>query len=271
MISDYECPKCHNIFPYQNKLIHDLRCTEQKPMPLDKINQINKNNKNNKKKNIIDLPGIFICDICGASLKESLKDDHMYCHSLNQEETNLDINGIKVNKEKIEQQKKIEKIIKNNLINEQKKVENQIRKKNKNELLKKQKEKKNQKKIEEQIKKQNELRNQRLAQQIQRNINNNQNNIINPNFFEPVIPNYDHPTEETILNTLPEDFIEDVTKLDNEKKICSICLEDFKNGDKVTYLPCIHFFHTYCVNNWLKSQNSCPICKFKLEKDNLII
>ena len=80
---------------------------------------------------------------------------------------------------------------------------------------------------------------------------------------------YEHPTEEQILNELPETEIEDVNKLDPEKKNCIICLEDFKNGDKATFLPCIHIFHTNCIKNWLKTQNTCPICKSKLTGENL--
>jgi hypothetical protein len=81
--------------------------------------------------------------------------------------------------------------------------------------------------------------------------------------------NRDNPTDQEIMNELPETKIEDVNKLDPEKKNCVICLEDFKNGDKATVLPCIHLFHTTCIQNWLKTQNSCPICKFKLTGENI--
>ena len=40
-------------------------------------------------------------------------------------------------------------------------------------------------------------------------------------------------------------------------------------GDKAIILPCIHLFHTECIKNWLKTQNTCPICKFKLTGENL--
>ena len=154
----------------------------------------------------------------------------------------------------IEQQKKIEEQIK--MQNEKKKIQQLI-------MIQEQR------KIEEQIKKQNEMRRQRqnIDQQIQlqRNIERNRIN----EFLQPVIPNYNNPTDKTILNELPENKIDDVSKLDNEKKQCLICLEDFKNGDKTIMLPCIHFFHSNCIKNWLLSQNTCPICKFKLIKNNV--
>jgi hypothetical protein len=185
----------------------------------------------------------------------------MYCHALNLDESNN--KGIKNNKN-IEHQKKKENKIETD--EQQKKIENQIGKKRKLEIQ-------NQKKLEKKIKMENERRNRmnNHQNQIQRNLDINQINNINPNFFEPVHPNYEHPTDKTIINTLPENFIEDVEKLNNEKKNCLICLQNFRNGDKATYLPCFHFFHSNCVNDWLKTQNFCPICKFKLEKDKLII
>ena len=79
----------------------------------------------------------------------------------------------------------------------------------------------------------------------------------------------ENPTDQEILNELPETQIEDVSKLDSEKKNCVICLEDFKNGDKACVLPCVHIFHTNCVKEWLKTKNFCPICKFKLTGENL--
>jgi hypothetical protein len=92
------------------------------------------------------------------------------------------------------------------------------------------------------------------------------------NIFEQFLQsmgNREHPTDEEILNELPETQIEDATKLDPEKKNCIICLEDFKNGDKAIILPCIHIFHTECIKNWLKTQDTCPICKFKLTGENI--
>lgn len=43
---------------------------------------------------------------------------------------------------------------------------------------------------------------------------------------------------------------------------CSICLEDFVEGEKISVLPCKHAFHYKCIVPWLGSKNSyCPICK----------
>ena len=79
----------------------------------------------------------------------------------------------------------------------------------------------------------------------------------------------ENPTDAAIVSELPETQIDDIKKLDKDKQNCVICMEDFKNGDKSTNLPCLHMFHTNCIQSWLKTQNTCPICKFKLTQDNI--
>ena len=72
-----------------------------------------------------------------------------------------------------------------------------------------------------------------------------------------------------ILNNLVATKIDDVSKLDNEKNNCIICLEDFKHGDEVINLPCLHIFHKTCLLEWFKQHDFCPICKFKLTHQNM--
>ena len=45
---------------------------------------------------------------------------------------------------------------------------------------------------------------------------------------------------------------------------CIICLEPFVEGeDYVTPLACDkrHLFHSNCIETWLQTNNSCPMCK----------
>ncbi|XP_050210986.1 RING-H2 finger protein ATL66 [Mercurialis annua] len=43
---------------------------------------------------------------------------------------------------------------------------------------------------------------------------------------------------------------------------CCICLGVFEEGDKVKVLPeCNHFFHCECVDKWLVTHSSCPLCR----------
>lgn len=96
---------------------------------------------------------------------------------------------------------------------------------------------------------------------------NNQNNV--EAFLEQINQPPQHPVPDTIVNELPEITIDSVDKLDGDKKDCTICLNSFKHGDKALILPCIHIFHTDCIKNWFKTQNTCPICKFKMDANSL--
>jgi len=48
----------------------------------------------------------------------------------------------------------------------------------------------------------------------------------------------------------------------DKKETCSICLEEFKNGDEIRRLPCFHIFHKNEIDRWLRTGNDkCPICR----------
>ena len=384
MKNDYECPKCHNVFPSSYIVMHDARCTEDNPMPLDQSRQISQNNQNNsiqnnnrnqshnnKKneqekppeiipnidvsqsnsqiepsiRNFIEesnhIPNTFICEKCGETLPQSEKNDHMLCHNLENEDQDYinDENNLGFSQRTIDEQKEIERLIKQqnerrrpmpSQQNERNRQHNSGNRRNhinldpdNNILLNDD---------------QNMLRNmvfpgmisgfpqigrrssnpighqnlritrtglngERILQQFSSNnnddmnqlnnmfsnmrispldmfSNNNQRRRNNPfdniNNMDAILEqllgslgNYEHPTDQQILNELPETQIDDVTKLSPEKKNCVICLEDFKNGEKATVLPCLHLFHNNCIQNWLKTQDCCPICKFKLTVENL--
>ena len=65
--------------------------------------------------------------------------------------------------------------------------------------------------------------------------------------------------ENGILNGLEEVELNEQFENIEENK-CAICLEIFSIGDKVSYLPCLHYFHSSCIKNWLKIKNKCPYC-----------
>ena len=50
------------------------------------------------------------------------------------------------------------------------------------------------------------------------------------------------------------------------KDICCICLQNFKEKEKVRKLPCKHNFHKKCIDKWFSKADdlSCPICRSKL-------
>ncbi|CAH1433185.1 unnamed protein product [Lactuca virosa] len=52
--------------------------------------------------------------------------------------------------------------------------------------------------------------------------------------------------------------------ISGEDAVCCICLAKYRDDDLLRELPCTHFFHTECVDKWLKINASCPLCKFEI-------
>ncbi|KAK7359323.1 hypothetical protein VNO77_01278 [Canavalia gladiata] len=48
----------------------------------------------------------------------------------------------------------------------------------------------------------------------------------------------------------------------DEDGTCAVCLGEFEEGEDVRTLPeCMHSFHVPCIDAWLYSHSSCPICR----------
>lgn len=46
---------------------------------------------------------------------------------------------------------------------------------------------------------------------------------------------------------------------------CSVCLADYKADDRLKRIPpCGHTFHVQCIDNWLVSNITCPLCRASL-------
>jgi len=41
---------------------------------------------------------------------------------------------------------------------------------------------------------------------------------------------------------------------------CAVCLDDFAEGDCLRRLPCQHYFHGRCIDEWLSRSKRCPLC-----------
>jgi hypothetical protein len=42
---------------------------------------------------------------------------------------------------------------------------------------------------------------------------------------------------------------------------CIICFSDYAPGDLLKELPCKHYFHAACIDQWLARSGNCPLCK----------
>jgi hypothetical protein len=48
---------------------------------------------------------------------------------------------------------------------------------------------------------------------------------------------------------------------DGTKEKCVICMNKFHPNHVCTQLSCEHFYHQQCINTWLESKNTCPMCR----------
>jgi hypothetical protein len=55
-------------------------------------------------------------------------------------------------------------------------------------------------------------------------------------------------------------------KVIHAKKDCAICRESYQLAEKRTILPCMHDYHSTCINTWLADHNTCPFCKKNISK-----
>ncbi|OIW01337.1 hypothetical protein TanjilG_10498 [Lupinus angustifolius] len=47
---------------------------------------------------------------------------------------------------------------------------------------------------------------------------------------------------------------------------CSVCLSEFQENESLRLLPkCNHAFHIPCIDPWLKSHSSCPLCRSNID------
>ena len=61
----------------------------------------------------------------------------------------------------------------------------------------------------------------------------------------------------------------DETNEEHKKNIsiCNICLEKIIHDDSCIKLKCNHYFHSNCIESWLKEHsNKCPVCREEVSK-----
>ena len=102
--------------------------------------------------------------------------------------------------------------------------------------------------------------------------NSSISNNININLNNDYIFNDDNDSDSFSENSVQNNnlLIDSIclintSRLNPDKKECTICLEKFNINDKIINLECLHMFHNNCIKNWLKMKDYCPICKNKIK------
>ncbi|XP_010515114.1 PREDICTED: RING-H2 finger protein ATL48-like [Camelina sativa] len=80
---------------------------------------------------------------------------------------------------------------------------------------------------------------------------------------------HDSGLDQTAIDALPVFLYGDVTMSLKESFDCAVCLSEFFDADKLRLLPvCGHAFHLHCIDMWLLSNSTCPLCRCSLSTSN---
>ncbi|XWS35560.1 hypothetical protein CRYUN_Cryun20dG0007600 [Craigia yunnanensis] len=73
----------------------------------------------------------------------------------------------------------------------------------------------------------------------------------------------------SLLDSLPLFTFSSITRHSNSDSTvsgdCAVCLSKFEPQDQLRFLPvCCHAFHAHCIDTWLTSNQTCPLCRSPL-------
>lgn len=75
--------------------------------------------------------------------------------------------------------------------------------------------------------------------------------------------------DKAVIESLPF-FRFSALKGSREGLECSVCLSQFDVADVLRLLPrCKHAFHMDCIDRWLDSHSSCPLCRTRVDVDDI--
>lgn len=79
-------------------------------------------------------------------------------------------------------------------------------------------------------------------------------------------------TNSRLILTVPTQSLtdQDLDRMDEHQKKCSLCLDLYVPNDSVHHLPCHHVFHSACIQDAVRHQHaSCPICRAAIPTQEL--
>lgn len=72
---------------------------------------------------------------------------------------------------------------------------------------------------------------------------------------------HDSGLDQAFIDALPVFLYKEIVGL-KEPFDCAVCLCEFSEKDKLRLLPvCSHAFHISCIDTWLLSNSTCPLCR----------
>ncbi|CAN6831183.1 unnamed protein product [Brassica oleracea] len=72
----------------------------------------------------------------------------------------------------------------------------------------------------------------------------------------------DSGLDQAFIDALPVFHYKELVGASKEPFDCAVCLCEFTEKDKLRLLPtCSHAFHLNCIDTWLQSNSTCPLCR----------
>ncbi|KAI3798614.1 hypothetical protein L1987_33891 [Smallanthus sonchifolius] len=78
--------------------------------------------------------------------------------------------------------------------------------------------------------------------------------------------------DRNVIESLPVFLYSDVKKLKigNGGLECAVCISEFADDERLRFLPkCHHVFHPECIDAWLASHTTCPVCRADVTVTNI--
>lgn len=76
---------------------------------------------------------------------------------------------------------------------------------------------------------------------------------------------HDSGLDQSFIDALPVFLYKDIIGLKQQPFDCAVCLCQFNEQDMLRLLPlCNHAFHTECIDTWLLTNSTCPLCRGNL-------
>ncbi|KAJ4957907.1 hypothetical protein NE237_025018 [Protea cynaroides] len=74
---------------------------------------------------------------------------------------------------------------------------------------------------------------------------------------------------QSLIDSLPLFSLNSVIRLKNSSPVdCAVCLSKLEPHDQLRLLPlCCHAFHARCIDTWLASNPTCPLCRSTIRVD----
>ncbi|CAH8360235.1 unnamed protein product [Eruca vesicaria subsp. sativa] len=101
----------------------------------------------------------------------------------------------------------------------------------------------------------------RYVSEVVSSLNNyeqtNVNIILHLTHFNP--PSVNMMEIQTAASDLESEMAIQTTK--DEYEECTICMDMISEGQDMNSLQCGHIYHHECITNWVKINESCPLCR----------